>query len=50
MSERVAHVLKLARPHAAPEFALTEPLQARAPADWYEPLRLSQGVTLIHEP
>src|SRR5580704_8386409 len=25
ISERVAHVLKLARPHAAPEFALTEP-------------------------
>src|ERR1700733_4056833 len=25
ISERVVHVLKLARPHAAPEFALTEP-------------------------
>src|SRR5271167_2227326 len=25
ISERVAHVLKLARPHTAPEFALTEP-------------------------
>ena len=25
ISERVAHVLKLARPHAAQEFALTEP-------------------------
>jgi hypothetical protein len=28
ISERVAHVLKLARPQAAPEFALTEPAGA----------------------
>jgi hypothetical protein len=34
ISERVAHGLKLAQPHAAPEFALTEPTRARQRCIW----------------